>query len=260
MFAALAFIISLALAQALAQPKILICSDSTTANYSSSDVLQGWGHFLHEYMSVPVINLAKNGRSARSFIREGLWKELLAKTVAGDFIVIEMGHNDDGDPSMNNSNHDKAGRSTLKGTGSETVIGPLKEGGTETVHTFGWYLRAMINDVKKRDGIALVSGMVPRNTWQSNGRFRHEWPMAKSAETVAREEKVEYIDHTKYTADRFDGLGEGRVKAFFPKDSTHTNNDGARLNAETFVTALKCARSKAASYIGPKGAALTQKC
>jgi rhamnogalacturonan acetylesterase len=86
---------------ASAQPKILICSDSTTANYSSTDSnsLQGWGYFLHDYMSIPVINLAKNGRSTRSFIREGLWKDLLARTSVGDFVVIEMGHNDVTHPS-----------------------------------------------------------------------------------------------------------------------------------------------------------------
>jgi rhamnogalacturonan acetylesterase len=128
---------------------------------------------------------------------------------------------------MNNSNHDGASRSTLKGTGSETVIGPLKDGGNETVHSFGWYLRTMISDVKKRDAIPLVSGMVPQNSWEG-GKFRHEWPMAKSAETVAHEEKVEYVDHTKYTADRLESLGEGKVKQFFPNDSTHTNSEGAR--------------------------------
>ena len=79
-----------------AGPKILICSDSTTADYNSSGQLQGWGHFLGEYVTVPVVNKAKNGRSTRSFIREGLWTQLLALSSPGDFIVIEMGHNDVG--------------------------------------------------------------------------------------------------------------------------------------------------------------------
>jgi rhamnogalacturonan acetylesterase len=79
---------------AQAAPKILICSDSTTAEYNSSSPLQGWGHFLGEYVSIPVVNKAKNGRSTRSFIREGLWSQLLAMSSPGDFVVIEMGHND----------------------------------------------------------------------------------------------------------------------------------------------------------------------
>jgi rhamnogalacturonan acetylesterase len=83
-------------AMASAAPKLLICGDSTTANYNTTGALQGWGFFIHDYLSIPVINLAKNGRSTRSFIREGLWKHLLDQTSPGDFVVIEMGHNDVG--------------------------------------------------------------------------------------------------------------------------------------------------------------------
>src|ERR1700760_697981 len=76
-----------------AAPKLLICSDSTTANYANG-TLQGWGYFIGEYLSIPIVNLARNGRSTRSFRREGLWAELLKQTSPGDFIIIEMGHND----------------------------------------------------------------------------------------------------------------------------------------------------------------------
>jgi len=253
----LCFLASLAFVSAA--PKVLICSDSTTANYTSGP-LQGWGFFLHQYMSTPVINLAKNGRSARSFIREGLWTKLLAQTAAGDFIVLEMGHNDNGDPSMQNSNKDKASRSTLPGIGNNTTKSPKdKNGGSEIAHTFGWYLRQMINDAKERRAIPLVSGMVPTNSFQG-GKMRTNWPFARDAELVARQEGVEFIDHTKYTVQRYQGLGEREVAKLFPKDHTHTNAQGARINTETFITALKCAKSKAAAYIGPKGQAVSQKC
>jgi lysophospholipase L1-like esterase len=77
-----------------AAPKILIAGDSTAADYSKSSVLQGWGTYLGDYTAIKVVNKAKNGRSTRSFIAEGLWSQLLAMTSPGDFIVIEMGHND----------------------------------------------------------------------------------------------------------------------------------------------------------------------
>ena len=128
---------------------------------------------------------------------------------------------------MKNNNTDKASRATLPGTGNATVLGPLKNGKSETVHTFGWYLRQMINDAKAKNTIPLISGMVPTNSFRG-GTFRKDWPMANSAATVAKEENVEYIDHTKYTSERFQALGEGAVKAFFPTDSTHTNAAGAK--------------------------------
>jgi len=258
LFATLASLSMMATA-VMAAPKILICSDSTTANYKESDALQGWGYYLGEYMSVKVINLAKNGRSTRSFIREGLWRTLLSQTQPGDFVIIEMGHNDGNDPSKN-SDPERASRGVLRGIGNNTVQGPAgKNGGKETVHTFGWYLRQMVHDVQAKKAIPLLSGMVPTNTFRG-GKFRTDWPMASDTAAVAKQEGVEYIDHTKYSAARFQALGEVAVKRFFPRDSTHTNSAGARVNAETFVTALKCARSKAATYIGTKGQALSQKC
>jgi rhamnogalacturonan acetylesterase len=128
---------------------------------------------------------------------------------------------------MKNSNKDKASRAVLRGIGSNTVVGPLREGGTETVHTFGWYVRAMVKDVNAKKAIPLISGMVPTNTFKG-GKFRTEWPFASDAAAVAKQEGVEYIDHTKYTAARFQTLGETAVKRFFPRDSTHTNAAGAR--------------------------------
>lgn len=86
-----------------ATPKLLICSDSTTANYNLTSPLQGWGFHIPNYLSIPVLNLAVNGRSSRSFISEGKWQALLDKTMAGDFVLIEMGHNDDSDPTKGGS-------------------------------------------------------------------------------------------------------------------------------------------------------------
>lgn len=90
-----------------ASPKLLICSDSTTANYATNNSLQGWGFHIPSYLSIPVDNLAVGGRSTRSFIDEGRWTALLNKTVAGDFVLIEMGHNDNVDPTKGKSSIDK---------------------------------------------------------------------------------------------------------------------------------------------------------
>jgi rhamnogalacturonan acetylesterase len=169
----------------------------------------------------------------------------------------------------------RGSRGVLPGIGENTIVAAGRDGKSETVHTFGWYLRKMIKDVQAKQAIPLVSGMTPRNSWRNNA-FSSNYPMANDAQTVAKQEGVEYLDHTKYTVKRFQELGEKSVKAYFPQDSTHTNAAGARgmlfaclsnvrcscflANAETFVTAMKCAKSKAAPYISPRGQALTQRC
>lgn len=45
-------------------------------------------------MSLKVVNLARGGRSARSYTREGLFDALVQQIDAGDYVVIEFGHND----------------------------------------------------------------------------------------------------------------------------------------------------------------------
>ncbi|KAF5628511.1 rhamnogalacturonan acetylesterase [Fusarium sp. NRRL 25303] len=222
---------SVLLAAPIQAAKLLICSDSTTANYATGNALQGWGFYIQDYTTLTVSNLAKNGRSTRSFINEGLWSDLLSKTTSGDFVVIEMGHNDDGDPTTSD-------RATLPGTGEETVTVTTTTGSKEVVHTFGWYLRKMIADVKAKGATPVISGMVNRNYWTGN-TLQSKWPFADYAEAVAKAAGVEYINHTKYSVVLFQAMGPTKAKTYYPNDNTHTNWDGAKLNTQTFVQAVK---------------------
>ena len=77
--------------------RILIASDSTAANYGASAYPQmGWGMVLKCSLDprVEVVNLARGGRSTKTFIEEGLWTGLLDKLQPGDTVMIAFGHND----------------------------------------------------------------------------------------------------------------------------------------------------------------------
>jgi rhamnogalacturonan acetylesterase len=257
-----------------ATQKLLICSDSTTANYVAGNALQGqashslpsrtgadlaprWGYYLSSYTNLDVRNLAKNGRSTRSFINEGLWSSLLASTVSGDFVLIEMGHNDDGDPTAAGTT--AADRATLPGTGEETKVVTTTSGAEETVHTFGWYLRKMIADVRAKGATPIISGMVNRNYWNGN-TLRTDWPFATYAQQVAKTAGVEYLDHTRYSTVLFQSFGPSKAKTYFPNDNTHTNWEGAKLNTQTFVQSVKCkcgGTSKLSQHLNAAAKALT---
>jgi rhamnogalacturonan acetylesterase len=56
---------------------------------------------------------------------------------------------------------------------------------------------------------------------------------------VAQQEKVPFINLNEITALKYDKLGPDEVKKFFPGDHTHTNEAGARLNAESVVDGIK---------------------
>lgn len=197
-------------------------------------------------------NLAVNGRSTRSFINEGKWTSLLASTNAGDFVIIEMGHNDDVDPTT-----DTKDRGTLTGSGEETVVVTTSTGTKETVHTFGWYLRKMIADVKAKNAVPIISGMVPRNYWTGN-TLQANWPFANTAKEVAQKAGVQYVDHTKYSVAAFQALGPTKAKTYFPNDNTHTNPAGAQINTKTFAQGVKCgSKISLASYLNADGKAVS---
>ena len=163
-----------------------------------------------------------------------------------------MGHNDDGDPT-NTTSH----RATLPGVGEDTIQATTASGKNETVHSFGWYLRKMVADVQDRQAVPLISGMVNRNQWRGE-QLRPGWPFARDAAKVAKKLGVEYIDHTHYSIAAFQQMGSAKATTYFPNDRTHTSPEGARINAETLVQAVKCScqGSQLLDYLNDKAEAV----
>lgn len=78
--------------------KLFLVGDSTVASYGSSSFPQrGWGQELQSFLfdgAFEVVNRARGGRSSRSFIEEGLWDAVKAELSAGDYLMVQFGHND----------------------------------------------------------------------------------------------------------------------------------------------------------------------
>lgn len=57
---------------------------------------RGWGQLFPQYFSndVEIKNLAVNGRSTKSFIKEGRWDTVMKYMKPGDYVFIQFGHND----------------------------------------------------------------------------------------------------------------------------------------------------------------------
>lgn len=58
---------------------------------------EGWGQYLQyslDSSKIRVNNSAYAGRSTRTFSREGRFQAIFSKAQAGDWVVIEFGHND----------------------------------------------------------------------------------------------------------------------------------------------------------------------
>jgi len=78
--------------------KIFMAGDSTMAIKEVKAYPEtGWGMpFAYFFDStVTVVNRAKNGRSTKTFISEGLWKSITDEMQEGDYVFIQFGHNDE---------------------------------------------------------------------------------------------------------------------------------------------------------------------
>ena len=79
--------------------KIWLCGDSTAASYRPEQApLMGWGQALAEMLPEREIrNEAMAGRSTKTFLAEGRLDRLDGQVAPGDLMLIQFGHNDEGD-------------------------------------------------------------------------------------------------------------------------------------------------------------------
>ena len=78
-------------------PTVFIIGDSTVED--NTPPFRGWGWALPGYLKdgVEVKNHALSGRSSRSFWEEGLFEPVEKEMKAGDYLLIQFGHNDEKD-------------------------------------------------------------------------------------------------------------------------------------------------------------------
>ncbi len=235
-------------------PSIFIAGDSTAAP-GRGERQQGWGIPFAGYFDparVNIVNRARGGRSSRTFVTEGLWDALIADVKAGDIVLLQFGHNDGGPINTGPA------RGSLPGLGEETeAIAHVRTQEAETVHTFGWYLRKMIAEVKAKNARPIVLSLTLRNRWE-NGRIeRGSGDYGELAFDLARTAAVPFVDLTNYMADQFEQLGAEKIADLYPQDHTHFNAEGADLHARGVVAGLKGLRlNDVADLLSPEGVAV----
>jgi lysophospholipase L1-like esterase len=218
------------------KPMIYLIGDSTVHN--SDKVQWGWGSLLPEFFDstkIGISNQATAGRSTGTFIKEGRWDRVLSYLKKGDYVMMQFGHNEGSRPDTSRAGY----RGVLKGIGEDTVQLTWPNGTVETVHTYGWYIRKFIRETRARGATPIVLSMIPRNEFREGKVLRADKDYGLWARQVAGQEGVLFIDLNAITADKYDAWGPEKVKTFFPGDHTHTNQEGARVNAASIVDGIK---------------------
>ncbi|OYU32409.1 MAG: hypothetical protein CFE39_03360 [Comamonadaceae bacterium PBBC2] len=218
-------------------PALFVVGDSTVRSGGQNGAY-GWGERLAPYLDPQRINLVNHaigGRSSRTFLTEGRWDTVLSQLRAGDFVLIQFGHNDGGrigDPAMK-------GRASGPGIGPETVEDTKADGSREAVHTFGWYLARYIADARAKGASVVILSPVPhKDRWQSD-RGRDFETFASWGQQAALAGGAQFIDLTMLISDAYRLIGEDKVNTFFSDQRTHTNQEGAAFNAAQVVEGLK---------------------
>jgi lysophospholipase L1-like esterase len=215
-----------------AKPALFIVGDSTVRNDTKGQ--RGWGdpvaaHF--DTTRIKVENHAIGGRSSRTFITEGRWDKVLAAAKPGDFVLIQMGHNDGGP-----LDDAARARGSLRGTGDETkeIDNPITKQ-KEVVHTYGWYLRKYVADARAKGMTPVLLSPVPHcpRAQVKKGEVEKSNYVTWSEE-VAKAEKAHFVHLNNLVMARYAELTPADIKAkyFTPgADNTHTSPAGAALNA-----------------------------
>ena len=194
---------------------IVIIGDSTVETYPSEDIKRGWGQVVGEYLdpSIRVINLAKSGRSTKTFLDTGNWqKGLNAKP---DYIFIQFGHND---------SHAK-----------ETPEA------TDANSDYMEYLRRYVNEARSVHATPILVTPMHRLRFDAgSGRMTQELkPYADAMKRVAKETNTPVIDLHTLSGEVFEPLGDGGMAGMTQsnEDRTHFTEKGARIIAKLVAAA-----------------------
>lgn len=210
--------------------QVFMAGDSTMAIKQEKDYPEtGWGEPFSIFFDegVTVRNLAKNGRSTRTFIEEGLWQQVVDGLNPGDYVIIQFGHNDQ-------SRHKKDRYTSPAG--------------------YQQNLLRFIRDVQAKRAHPILMTPVTRRYFNKRGVIEPTHSgYDELVRNVAGSTQVTFIDMEKVTREYFTALGDEASKLRFMhiapdlhpnypdgvSDNTHFNHLGAREVAQLVLRELR---------------------
>lgn len=218
-------------------PVLFLIGNSTMRNGTlgnGNNGQWGWGAFAYKYFDpqrITVENQALGGMSSRTYYNK-LWAPVRDAIQPGDWVIISIGHNDNGPYDSGRA------RASIPGTGRDSLNVVIKETGVhETVFSYGEYMRRYIADVRARGGNPILMSLTPRDAYGDDGRVlrTHHTPWIKE---IAAEQHVPFVDLCERSATKLDSYGQWKEKYHFFVDHIHTSRFGAEMNARSAAEGL----------------------
>src|SRR5271157_6131136 len=205
-------------------PTIYIAGDSTSTD-QSREPFNSWGQMLPRFFKpdIAVANHGESGESLRGFIGERRLEKVLSVIKPGDYLFIQMGHNDQKE----------------KGEG----VGALT--------TYKADLKRFIADARQHGATPVLITSMNRLTFDDAGKITNslgDYPEA--VRQAAAEEKVALIDLNAMSKPFYEALGPVDAhKAFAGKDTTHHDNYGSYELAKCIVEGIRQNKLPIAKYL-----------
>jgi lysophospholipase L1-like esterase len=188
----------------------------------------GWGMPFAWFFdsSVTVKNIARNGRSTRTFISEKLWESIETNLHEGDYVFIQFGHNDE--------SKEKTDRYTSP---EEYKANLLK----------------FINETKAKKANPVLLTPVSRRKFKDTLQVQTHEIYSALVRDVAKAQNVPMIDLDAKSMQLYQSFGEKNSRLLFlqlkpgehpnypegKEDNTHFNELGARLIAQVVLQEIR---------------------
>lgn len=190
----------------------------------------GWGFFEHIYFDetkITVENQALGGTSSRTYYKN-LWADVRKALKPGDWVFIELGHNDNGPYDSGRA------RASIPGIGNDSFCVTIKETGVkETVYTYGEYMRRFVRECKAAGAHPVLFSLTPRDAWKDGKIVRVDKTFGLWAKQVAEAENVPFVDLNDISARKFEQYGPEKERYHFYLDHIHSSRFGAMMNARS---------------------------
>ena len=154
-------------------PVLFLIGNSTMRNGTlgnGNNGQWGWGYYAEDFFDkekITVENQALGGTSSRTFYRL-LWPDIRKALKPGDWVIISIGHNDNGPYDTGRA------RASIPGIDNDTVLhvsvqeihGNDTTYRAEDVYSYGGYLRHFINETRAAGAFPVLMSLTPRNAWE----------------------------------------------------------------------------------------------
>ena len=200
-------------------PVVFVVGDSTVCD-QPGEAYASWGQMLPRFLKpdVVVANHAESGESLRGFLGEQRWAKVMSQLKPGDYVIIQMGHNDE------------------------------KEGRDLALTSFKTDLKRFVADTRSKGATAIIVPPMERRNFDANGKItasHGQYPEAYYQ--VAREDKVAMIDLTAASVVFYNTLGKDKAFLAFAstpamgaeRDKTHHDPYGAYELAKIIIQGIR---------------------